>query len=298
MGWRAAFIAVTTALLCAVPASAATLTVTTSGDPGGMCTGTTCTTLRAAIAEAGRLAGADVITVPAGVINVTDDYVINSQITIVGAGARTTIIDGGAKYRGFRISGEGVLQLARFTIRNGAAGGGGFADGGGIYNAGNLAIIDVRVTDSRAVRGGGIANNLGVIQADNLLVDNNVASGAGGGGIHNTGGSELANQDGWLALTDSTIFKNSATGIGGVGGIDSSGNGALITLSRTHDRRQRGWHARRRRVLADRQHRRGRARSWRATSSGRASSTAATPSPPTAASTSRTSATAPSRPER
>ena len=127
-----------------------------------------------------------------------------------------------------------------------------------------------------------------MIQADNLLVDNNVASGAGGGGIHNTGGSEIPNQDGWLVLTDTTIFKNSATGIGGVGGIDSSGNGALITLSRTtiadnvggtrgvggfsptgstaavgHDPRAQP---------------RGR----------RASSTAATTSPPTAASTSRT----------
>ena len=83
---------------------------------------------------------------PAGVINITDDFVIKSQITIVGAGARTTIIDGGAKYRGFRISGGGALNLARFTIRNGAAGGGGFDDGGGIYNAGSLAIIDVRIT--------------------------------------------------------------------------------------------------------------------------------------------------------
>ncbi len=234
MGWRAAFIALTSALLCAAPASAATLTVTTSDDPGGSCTVTTCTTLRAAITEANRLAGTDTITVPAGVINAADDFVISTAVQIVGASARTTIIDGGAKYRGFRVLTGASLALSRITIRDGAAGGGDSTDGGGIYNQGLLVLQDVRVTASRASRGGGIANNLGRIQGDNVLVDNNSATGAGGaGGIQNTAGPEIAGQQGWLVLTDATIFKNTSTGSGAVGGLFSTGTGAVIGLTRS-----------------------------------------------------------------
>ena len=176
MGWRAAFIALVLTLVCAAPASAVTLTVTTSGDPGGSCSGTTCTTLRAAITEANRLTGTDTITVPAGVINATDDFVISTAVQIVGANARTTVIDGGARYRGFRVLTGASLALSRITIQDGAAGGGDSTDGGGIYNQGLLVLQDVRVTASRASRGGGIANNLGRIQGDNVLVDNNAAT--------------------------------------------------------------------------------------------------------------------------
>ena len=64
-------------------------------------------------------------------------------------------------------------------------------------------------------------------------MDNNVATGAGGGGIHNTGGQEIPNFQGYLVLTDTTVLKNGATAKGGVGGIASSGTGALITLARS-----------------------------------------------------------------
>ena|GEM_PF-1461058 len=222
-------------LLFAAPAAhAAVFTVTGTGDGTGFCDRTNnCPTLRAAVTAANAGTDSDTINVPAGVINLTDDLVINSPVAIVGASARTTVIDGGGKYRAFRISGEGTLGLTRFTIRNGAAGGGGFTDGGGIYNAGSLGLIDVRVTGSRAVRGGGIANDRGLIQADNLLVDNNVATGAGGGGIHNIGGQEVGSQDGWLVLEDMTLFANTATAPGGVGGLASTGTGALISLTRS-----------------------------------------------------------------
>ena len=235
MGWRAAFIALITALLCAAPASAATLTVTTSGDPGGTCTqATSCTTLRAALTEAARLAGTDTIVVPPGVISISNDFVINQPVQIIGASARTTIIDANAKSRAFRITSEGTLQLANVTVRNGVSGGGDELDGGGIHNAGNLQLVNVRVTGNATQtggRGGGIANDLGYLVADNLLVDNNVSDN-GAGGIHNTGGQEIPNLDGWLILTDTTIFKNTS-GLGGVGGIQSTGTGAAVSLSRS-----------------------------------------------------------------
>lgn len=222
------------AVLVPAPAAfGATFTVTGTGD-GGTCTGTSCPSLRAAIAAAeGTRAEADTITVPEGVINIASDLVVQSEMTINGADARRTIVDGGFKYR-LRTTAAGVLTLSRLTIRNGAAGGGDITDGGGIYNAGRLNLQDVRVTGSRAVRGGGIANALGLVVADNLLVDNNVATGAGGGGgILNEASQEFPELKGWLIVTDATIFKNSATGVGGVGGVFSTGTGASVSLNRS-----------------------------------------------------------------
>ncbi|RKQ92267.1 Ig-like protein group 3 [Solirubrobacter pauli] len=233
MGWRAAFIVVIAALAPAPAAYSAVFTVTGAGE-GGTCSGTSCPSLRAAITAAeGTRAEADTINVPEGVIGISGDLVVQSEMTINGADARKTVIDGGAKYR-LRTTASGILTLNRFTIRNGAAGGGDITDGGGIYNAGRLNLQDVRVTGSTAVRGGGIANNLGIVVADNLLVDNNVATGAGGGGgILNVAGQELPELRGWLIVTDTTIFKNTATGTGGIGGVFSTGTGASVSLNRS-----------------------------------------------------------------
>src|SRR5687768_1456699 len=99
MGWRAAFIALVAALTAAPAANAAVFTVTGTTD-GGTCSGTTCPSLRAAIAAAeATKTEADTINVPDGVIRITNDLVVQSEMTIVGADARKTIIDGGAKYR-------------------------------------------------------------------------------------------------------------------------------------------------------------------------------------------------------
>ena len=83
----------------------------------------------------------------AGVININNDLVIQSDITVNGASARTTIIDGNLKYRGFRITSTGNAKINHLTIRNGAAGQGGSIDGGGILNcSGSVQLNTVRVT--------------------------------------------------------------------------------------------------------------------------------------------------------
>ena len=270
MGWRAAFIALITALLCAAPASAATLTVTTSGDPGGTCTGTTCTTLRAAIAEAGtpRRGGHD--HGPGGRDQhhqrlrdqlADHDHRRRARARRSSTAARSTA--GSASPVRARSSSRA------FTIRNGAAGGGDFADGGGIYNAGNLA-HHRRPRHRQAARSAWRRHRQQPRcdpVADNLLVDNNVASGAGGGGIHNTGGSEIANQ---RRLADPDRLDD----------LQELGHGhrrrrrhrlvgqrrAVIALA-LHDRRQRRRRARHRWLRPERQQRRSSAASSRATSS-------------------------------
>ena len=90
-------------------------------DAGVQPTTHTCVSLRAAIAASEATKDvADVINVPAGTININNDLVIQSDITIIGASARTNIIDGGAKYRGFRVTSTGSAKLNHLTIRNGA----------------------------------------------------------------------------------------------------------------------------------------------------------------------------------
>jgi hypothetical protein len=127
-GWALPFVSallIAVALVCgtASAASAATFTVTNQNDevdvvPGdGNCVSTpsgVCT-LRAAIMEANALAGADSIVVQAGTYVLTrsgndandgsaGDLDINSDVTIIGAGARTTIIDGDGALSEDRVS--------------------------------------------------------------------------------------------------------------------------------------------------------------------------------------------------
>ena len=136
--------------------------------------GRSCTRLRAAIAASEATKDvADTINVPAGMINISNDLVIQSDITIVGVSARTTIIDGGAKYRGFRITVEGTLRCGNLTIRNGAAGGGARRRRRD-PQPGSPGLDYVRITAESRRHGGGIANSVGRVQADNLLIDNNV----------------------------------------------------------------------------------------------------------------------------
>src|SRR5690349_15658016 len=134
MRLRAALTAGVAALVLAAPAQADTWTVTNgSSDATTSCNATahTCVSLRAAIAASEATKDvADIINVPAGTIGINNDLVALSDMTINGVSARTNIVDGGAKYRGLRVGAGATVNLNQFTIRNGAGGGGGFAQGG------------------------------------------------------------------------------------------------------------------------------------------------------------------------
>jgi hypothetical protein len=228
----AVFIAGLAALAMASPARADTWQVTGTGDASTGCNPDThnCPSLRAAIAASeATKEEPDVINVPPGEIDINNDLVIQSDITVNGANARTTIIDGNFKYRGFRITSTGSAKINHLTIRNGAAGQGGSPDGGGVLNfSGVVQLNTVRVTASTAPEGsgGGIANYQGTLTLVNGLVDNNTAG--DGAGIANLGGAETPDR-GLLGVATTTIFKNTA-GIGGTGGISSRGGQANIVL--------------------------------------------------------------------
>ncbi|HEX5165021.1 MAG TPA: hypothetical protein VFV93_06460, partial [Thermomicrobiales bacterium] len=119
----------------------ATFTVTNTIDavdsaPGdGLCDiGDDSCTLRAAIQEANALAGADTIIVPAGLyaltisgtfedLAATGDLDIAGDLLIQGAGAVSTIVDGGQLDQVFQIIGTSVVTFSGLTIQNGNAAG-------------------------------------------------------------------------------------------------------------------------------------------------------------------------------
>ena len=226
--------------------AAATFTVNSTTDavdstPGdGVCAtaGSVCT-LRAAIQEANALAGDDIITLPAGAYTLTiagadedaastGDLDLASNITLNGAGAGTSIIDGGALDRVFHVTGAFTVNLSDVTVRNGNI----LGSGGGIFNDGTLNITN-SVFSSNSTNsgdpywgnGGGIYNDGTLNITDSAFFGNSTNSEyyykGRGGGIYNFG---------TLTITNSAFSGNSATGVEG-GGIYNSDGAATITNS-------------------------------------------------------------------
>lgn len=182
------------------PASAAVnqvFTVTSSLDqvdalPGnGFCSDANgeCT-LRAAIMEANALGGAHTINLPAAHspyaiafgapedAAVSGDYDILSDITLIGEGSATTVIDGGALERVFEIFGANV-NLRKVTVQNGFL----YSHGGGIrINTGaKLTLKNSVVQDNHGGLGGGIAVEPdGELVTVNVTIQGNDAQGGGG----------------------------------------------------------------------------------------------------------------------
>jgi hypothetical protein len=186
----------------------------------------------------------------------TENLTINFSLTMIGAGATETIIDGGGVGRVIFIpsqtvkvtlwgltvrngvlhdrtnQGPGVLNFGTLTINfctitnNHATGFGGF--GAGIFNEGNLTINDSTISQNGHVLGGG-----GIYSSGRLTINNSTiaANSAGiGGGIESR---SILNGDGILTggiltIKNSTIAANSA-GIGG--GILN--NASLVIVNST-----------------------------------------------------------------
>ncbi|HEV8574466.1 MAG TPA: choice-of-anchor Q domain-containing protein, partial [Dehalococcoidia bacterium] len=207
-------------------AEAASITVTTTADElnaDGDCS------LREAIQAAntntavdacGAGGGADTVTVPAGTYNLSiggagedgnatgDLDITASFLTISGAGAATTIIDGGDLDRVIHDVGV-TAGISGLTIRNGSSTG----DGGGIFNSGGLTLTNTIVSGNSAVAdGGGIFNLFKTTLIDSTVSGNSVTGASGdGGGI----ASYLGDPSSALTVNRSTVSGNTASSSGG-----------------------------------------------------------------------------------
>ena len=269
------------ALLLPLPvAYANTINVTTEADEYGAA-GASCS-LREAIQAANtdsafggcvRGNGADTINLPAGTYtltragadednNATGDLDIKSSITIVGAGASVSVMDGNQLDRVLHIHEGAAVELAGVMITNGHSpdgadsppGGGGYGGqrGGGIYNqGGTLTVRSCSISDNRSGDGGrggdlgsdgwsgggagggwggGIYSLDGALTIEGSSLDNNAAGDGGDGGHGGLGGDGGSGGGGGAICTDSSplIIRNSTfsgnrAGEGGLGGDGSSG---------------------------------------------------------------------------
>jgi len=129
--------------------------------------------------------------------------VAGQTVSVIGAGAGRTIIDGNQLDRVMAINPASTVRLSGVTIRNGR---GGPSFGGGISNHGTLDIADSVIEDNQADEGGGIdsAGGLSIVRS---TIRANVAM--YGGGMYVYGNTHIR---------DSTISGNAATPYSG-GGI-------------------------------------------------------------------------------
>jgi hypothetical protein len=183
-------------------------------------------TLREAIDAANAAAGADTIVLPAGVFknltpgpnegnNATGDFDITDAVTLQGAGAGLTIVDGQQIDRVFDVFGTAPSSIKvvfqGITVRNGRVTG----DGGGIrFQSADLVVRDSAILANCASNsGGGIANPSSISTGNLKLVRATIARNAAGA---NGGGLSMDGPDSVVTVESSTIRRNLAGSGGGI----------------------------------------------------------------------------------
>ena len=171
---------------------------------------------------------------------------ISSVLTIQGAGAGFTSIvrhserlgDRNApSFRIFSVTAAGALTLDRVTIRGGGPSAGA---GGGLYNAGTVAIMKSSIFGETSFSGGGIQNQ-GTMTITNSGVSGVSGLGSSGGGINNSGNLIISNSDiggsvidgaaGGISNVGTLLVSNSTiSGFAGASGAIASGGGATLSL--------------------------------------------------------------------
>ena len=252
-------------------ASAATITVNTTTDE--LVNNSTCSlreAIRAANTNSGVSgcpagSGTDRVQLPAGTFtlsigpagddaSVSGDLDIASALTLAGAGAATTTINGAALDRVIDVRPGATATIEQLRITGGkspagtnggagfgatgpagnpggnggpgtGSGGGAGADGGGILNAGTLTLRNATVATNTTGAGGAGGAGFGGFGGAGTGAGDGGSGGAGfagaggpggrGGGIFNSG---------TLTITDSTVSAN-VTGVGGAGGAGFGGFG-------------------------------------------------------------------------
>ncbi len=194
---------------------ATTWYVSTTGNDGNTCQapGAACATIGAAV---GKAFSGDTIEIAAGTY-VEHDVQIDKPLTLNGAGANTTFVDGNTAGRVFYVT--SAVTMTNLRLQNGRTPAGALftAAGGAILNNGaaNLTLRNVVLFNNRASGSGGAIFNAGQLALDNTQVLSNTADEAGGG-LYNY-------NQGVLTITQSSVVSNTAGAFESGGGIFAAG---------------------------------------------------------------------------
>lgn len=205
-------------LLLGATVQAASLTtwyVAPGGDDANDCLtpATACATIATAVTKA---SDDDTIQIAAGTYH-ESNILINRRLTLIGADAATTIVDGGQNGRVFTLSSD--TTLSHLTIQNGrtpessnifTSGGGGILVGSGSHALLQHVVVQDNATSGSTGPGGGIFN-AGFLTIEQSSIISNTSVSSGGGIYHYppTGGA--------ITITHALIASNQ--GIGGAGAL-------------------------------------------------------------------------------
>jgi hypothetical protein len=216
-----AFVLLLTFSLAPVPAAqAATLTVCP--------TGCDYASIQAAIDAA---ANDDTISIGPGTY--LENITVGKDLTILGAGADSTIVDGSQDSNP-----PLVITFATHADVSGIAIMHGFGDpGGGVRNSGTLTITDSIVKNNQSTNGGGIYND-GTLTIANSTVQDNFSEDYAGG-IRNQGTLTILNSTirqnkghaGGGGIVNTSILTVNMSAISGNTAYDGSGGGLLLFAS-------------------------------------------------------------------
>lgn len=201
----------------AVNISAAILTVTTNEDTNDGVCDAHCS-LREAVGNAGYK---DTIIFDRSLrettINLTQTLQVSgSNITIDGPHERRITIRGNGTFRVLKIS--GVIFMDDLVIRDGAETQG-EGMGGAINSGGTLFLTNCLITNSTALRGGGIFHFGGLLYLLGTTVSNNTST-----ADYSAGGIQTYHSNAWII--NSTISGNrSLSNEGGMGGVLAGNDG-------------------------------------------------------------------------
>ncbi len=232
---RTGLIAVAVSLVLASPASAGTITVTSTADGG---TGT----LRAAIAAAPS--SPTTIALPSGTITLHNSLnIAGRSLTIVGQGAATTAISGGGATQILNITDASTVALQQLTLRDG------FDADASVVSAPAAATLSLDHVDVRDNHSSMTADGNGAFELNGgslSMSSGTVADNVAGGGGHSATGGIVHAQHADVTVTDETFSGNQAGGGGGAatGALfavaDGSAPNSTLTLTRVTARDNHG----------------------------------------------------------
>ncbi|MCC6766034.1 MAG: right-handed parallel beta-helix repeat-containing protein [Deltaproteobacteria bacterium] len=135
----------------------------------------------------------------------TSSLCVRGNVTLAGAGADTTIIDGNATGRVLLVGNAGPVRVEGLTLRGGIQDGSSlFGGGGAVNNGGDLTLADSVVRDSSSTAGGGGIYSSGPLRIERCTITGNTAR--VGGGVYTD--SAFVPVD--ATILDSTLADNHA----------------------------------------------------------------------------------------